>query len=99
MTNETATMILALAGALLTWTVTVVAVMGWIYKQFSDQRTMFFIESRRLETKYDAIIAKFSEEAQESEGRIQRLELMVGGSTLSRAPLDQLLPGHPAKWP
>lgn len=82
--NETATLVLAIVGALFTWTSTVVVVVVWLNSQFNKQREMFYKEARRVEDKIDTFIGEYA-------GRVQRLELLVTGSTLSGEETETVL--------
>ncbi len=87
MTQEQVSFLLTILGAIGVWTGSVIGALLWISGQFQALRRDFYKEVRRIETKYDGLIAEY-------EGRIIRLELLVGGSSLSGLPLEKPLPGH-----
>lgn len=82
MTAEAANIIIAILGAILLWTVTVVGVTLWINTKFNTHERLVFRENMKTREMLQRVLTQHS-------GRIMRLELHNYGSTLADAPAEQ----------
>lgn len=70
--NESASLILAVIGALLTWTGTVATLTMWLAGRFRHLEALIYREQKKLDDKYLALFA-------EHRDRLTVLELQVTG--------------------
>lgn len=76
MAQESITVSLAIIGALLTWTVTVVAAVSWISSKLNKHEHLVYRENTKTRDMLKKVLDQHS-------GRIMRLELARFGATVS----------------
>lgn len=74
---EPGTLVITLITGFFTWTATVVALTLWLHGKFRSLEVAFYRGLGRHRKEIDRVLNEHS-------GRIQRLEILVTGSTLAR---------------
>lgn len=76
MSNDTVGIFLAIAGALLTWTASVIGAIMWLSAKFNAGERLVFKENAKTREMLGRVLNQHA-------GRIMRLEVTTYGSTLS----------------